>query len=82
MKRFIVSNGGSGLGLSIVKELVEKMNGKLEVSSEPNVGTRFTVSLPMLLDTNPGMEAHTSVDFSSLRVCSSFRIECSMTVLG
>jgi signal transduction histidine kinase/CheY-like chemotaxis protein/HPt (histidine-containing phosphotransfer) domain-containing protein len=60
--------GGSGLGLSIVKELVEKMNGKLEVSSEPNVGTRFTVSLPMLLDTNPGMEVHTSVDFSSLRV--------------
>jgi signal transduction histidine kinase/CheY-like chemotaxis protein/HPt (histidine-containing phosphotransfer) domain-containing protein len=60
--------GGSGLGLSIVKELIEKMNGKLEVSSEPNVGTSFTVSLPMLLDTNSGMEAHTSVDFSSLRV--------------
>ena len=59
--------GGSGLGLSIVKELVEKMQGKLEVESNPDEGTRFTVSLPMQLNTDQEEKSQTSVDFSSLR---------------
>jgi PAS domain S-box-containing protein len=38
--------GGSGLGLYICRELVERMNGHLEVDSEPGEGSRFTVALP------------------------------------
>lgn len=38
--------GGSGLGLYICRELVERMNGRLTVDSEPGVGSRFTVTLP------------------------------------
>ena len=38
--------GGSGLGLYISRELVERMNGRLEVDSEPGEGSRFTVALP------------------------------------
>jgi len=38
--------GGSGLGLYICRELVERMNGRLEVDSEPGKGSRFTVALP------------------------------------
>ena len=40
--------GGSGLGLSICKELVKKMGGDLRVTSEPGKGSRFyfTLQLP------------------------------------
>ena len=38
--------GGSGLGLSIVHELVERNFGSIAVSSEEGKGTRFTVRLP------------------------------------
>ncbi|MDP3300153.1 MAG: ATP-binding protein [Phenylobacterium sp.] len=39
--------GGSGLGLSICRELAGLMGGTIEALSEPNAGTRFIVSLPM-----------------------------------
>lgn len=37
---------GSGLGLVICKEFVEKMGGKLSVESQEGVGTTFTFLLP------------------------------------
>jgi len=39
--------GGSGLGLYICRELVERMNGTLTVDSRPGEGSRFTVELPL-----------------------------------
>jgi signal transduction histidine kinase len=38
--------GGSGLGLSIVKAIIEAHKGKIEVESTLGVGTTFTVFLP------------------------------------
>ena len=38
--------GGSGLGLAIVKWIIELHKGNIDVESEPDKGSVFTVSLP------------------------------------
>lgn len=38
--------GGTGLGLSIVRNLVEIQGGNIDIKSEENVGSVFTISLP------------------------------------
>jgi len=40
-------NQGSGIGLALVKELVEIMNGQLKVESKPEVGTTFILNFPI-----------------------------------
>lgn len=38
--------GGSGLGLSITRQLARRMGGEIGVSSTPDAGSRFVITLP------------------------------------
>ncbi|MBI4177804.1 HAMP domain-containing protein [bacterium] len=42
--------GGTGLGLTICKSLIEKLRGTIEVESELGMGCRFRVTLPTTFD--------------------------------
>ncbi|MGA2270396.1 MAG: CHASE2 domain-containing protein [Bryobacteraceae bacterium] len=41
---------GSGIGLSIVQQIVEQHGGKIEVTSEPGEGSCFTVVIPTVVE--------------------------------
>ena len=50
-------SGGAGLGLAVVRSLVDAMDGTVELRSAEGVGTRFVVQLPA-----PDTEAPRSAD--------------------
>lgn len=51
----ITDLSGRGLGLSIVREKVEKLNGRYSLETKKNVGTTFRILLPMTMTTFRGI---------------------------
>lgn len=43
---------GSGLGLYIVKETIDRLSGNIEIESKPGLGTKFTIHLPNMNQIN------------------------------
>lgn len=59
---------GTGIGMSIVKSLIDMMGGTIEISSEVGAGSTFDVRIPLDIDKNPQIKecADTQVTSCSL----------------
>lgn len=44
---FTTKPGGTGLGLAICKDIVERLNGTIEVNNQPDCGAVFKIILPL-----------------------------------
>jgi signal transduction histidine kinase/DNA-binding response OmpR family regulator len=76
-----ISTGGFGIGLSLLAELVNKLNGVVRVESEINVGSIFYVNLPYELN---NFTLHTNslkkeFDLISIEKCSKEDIKKTTT---
>ena len=58
---------GSGLGLSIVRELVERMGGTIQLESQLGEGSLFIVTLSFALDTAPAEDTPAEVPAADLQ---------------
>jgi len=47
---FTTKSVGTGIGLSVCKQLVDEANGTIEIESTPNVGTNVIVKLPSVIE--------------------------------
>ncbi len=57
---------GAGLGLAITRKLTEAMGGKIAVNSVPGAGSRFVVSIPLVIDAS-GTVSPALADLASVR---------------
>lgn len=67
--------GGAGIGLAITRELIQLLQGTIEVKSNPGIGTVFTVKLPYIPATeNSVVTADADEETRSLEVKSDAEI--------
>ncbi len=58
---------GTGLGMAIVKELVDLMDGDIQITSEPGKGSTFVVTLPFRLEQEPNLHENSKNDEISVK---------------
>jgi CheW-like domain/Histidine kinase-, DNA gyrase B-, and HSP90-like ATPase/DinB superfamily len=70
----ITDISGRGVGLDVVRENIERLNGWIEVESVLGRGTRFTFSLPLTVTTTLCLMAHAGGQTFGLPVSSVLRM--------
>jgi signal transduction histidine kinase/FixJ family two-component response regulator len=80
--------GGTGLGMPIVKRLVAMMDGSVRLDTQPGVGTRVRIELPLPI-AQPGDQSRASAtlpvglpDLSALRVLAADDNRTNRMILG
>lgn len=71
------SHEGSGIGLSLVKSLVEKHNGNIRVKSELGKGSEFIIELPREIIPKPLPDTHVQRDISTADRVEKIMLEFS-----
>ena len=74
---------GTGLGMAITKQLTELMGGSIQVESEPNRGSRFTVTIPFVIDTSEhtaSLASDTRTDLNGIRLLIAEDNELNMEI--
>ena len=64
--------GGSGLGLAIVKKYVETLKGSIDIDSQKDAGTTFTVKLP--LERPQGSYSHPEIESKEIAFSPENRV--------
>ncbi len=62
------SKSGTGLGLSVIYAIIERHGGRIEVSSELNKGTTFTIHLPNIQTVSKAAETEPAEKFQNAKV--------------
>lgn len=52
--RVSIRGEGTGIGMALTRELIQLMRGTITVHSKMNVGTTFTITLPIATESQPG----------------------------
>ncbi|MBQ9239482.1 MAG: chemotaxis protein CheA [Treponema sp.] len=66
----ISSVSGRGVGLDVVKTMIEKLNGTVTVTSELGQGTRFSIKLPLTLAIIQGLLVRVGKEIYSIPIAS------------
>ena len=66
----ITNVSGRGVGLDVVKTHIEKLNGTVTISSQQNVGSKFTIRLPLTLAIIQGLLVRVGKEVYSIPITS------------